>query len=180
MEEGDLSKKENQYLKSLKFSSDYLLNLINDVLQLSKIDSNKLKLEKTDFSVQALLDNVVSSFEYLLNQKNNKLYLEIDDKLPCTLKGDTIRLQQILVNLVGNATKFTNDGEIWLRLKLLKMTGNVATVNFEVEDNGIGIPKEKQKEIFDNFLQIERKDGDFQGTGLGLSIVKRVSNAFWG
>ncbi|NAS30103.1 response regulator [Flavobacteriaceae bacterium R38] len=180
MEESDLSKKENQYLKSLKFSSDYLLNLINDVLQLSKIDSNKLKLEKTDFSVQALLDNVMSSFEYLLDQKNNKLNLEIDKELPCTLKGDTIRLQQILVNLVGNATKFTNDGEIWLRLRLLKIADNIATVNFEIEDNGIGIPKEKQKEIFDNFLQIERKDADFQGTGLGLSIVKRLVTLFGG
>lgn len=180
MEESGLSKKENQYLKSLKFSSDYLLNLINDVLQLSKIDSNKLSLEKADFNTRALLENVVNSFEYHLDQKKNELHLDIEDDVPFILKGDTIRLQQILINLIGNAIKFTDNGDVWLRLKLLKKTDKECTINFQVEDNGIGIPKEKQEEIFDNFLQIERENTGFQGTGLGLSIVKKLITLFGG
>jgi len=179
-EEGVLSKKENEYLKSLKFSSDYLLNLINDVLQLSKIESNKLQLEKIDFNIQTLLRNVVNSFGFHLDQKKNQLELEIDENIPCFLVGDKIRLQQILINLVGNAIKFTSKGTIWLRLKKVKENDDHITINFQIEDNGIGIPEEKQEEIFDNFLQIEREDAEFQGTGLGLSIVKKLVTLFGG
>ena len=181
MQENSLSKKEGQYLKSLKFSSDYLLNLINDVLQLSKIESNKVSLEKTDFNIRALLQNIADSFEYLLNHRENELFIDVEDDVPLILRSDTIRLQQILINLIGNATKFTSKGKIWLNVKLLeKKAGDLYKIGFEVKDNGIGIPKEKQEEIFDNFLQIERDDSGFQGTGLGLSIVKKLIKLFGG
>ena len=174
IDEGNLSNKENHYLKSLKFSGDYLLNLINDVLQLSKIESNTLVLDKKDFNIKLLLKNVADSFEYLLDQKENTLHLKIDEDVPTLLKGDNIRLQQILINLVGNSIKFTDNGNIWLTAKLLEKKDETVQVHFEIRDTGIGIPKDKQKEIFENFSQIDRNDPEYQGTGLGLSIVKKL------
>jgi signal transduction histidine kinase/ActR/RegA family two-component response regulator len=183
LEESNLSEKEHQYLNSLKFSGDYLLNLINDVLQLSKIESNKLKLEETDFSINALFSNIVNSFEYQLEQTKIKIHVEIDPSIPKVLKGDMVRLSQVLINLIGNSIKFTPNGDIWFRA-INAIEEDTASgqwmVRFEVEDNGIGIPKEKQKEIFENFSQIDRDHIDFQGTGLGLSIVKKLVDLFGG
>lgn len=183
MEEANLSDKEHQYLKSLKFSGDYLLNLINDVLQLSKIESNKLKLEQTDFSIDNLFGNIVNSFEYQLEQTKIRMHVKIDPSIPKVLKGDMVRLSQILINLIGNSIKFTPNGDIWLRAINEVENNNLKghwLVKFEVEDNGIGIPKEKQKEIFENFSQVDRDHIDFQGTGLGLSIVKKLVDLFGG
>ncbi|WP_340198754.1 response regulator [Ascidiimonas sp. W6] len=180
LEESNLSKKEHQYLNSLKFSGDYLLNLINDVLQLSKIESNKLKLEETDFSINTLFNNIVNSFEYQLEQTKIKIHVIIDESIPETLKGDMVRLSQILINLIGNSIKFTPKGDIWFRAINASEPSakEKLIIRFEVEDNGIGIPKEKQKEIFENFSQVDRDHIDFQGTGLGLSIVKKLVNLF--
>ena len=182
LEESNLSKKEHQYLNSLKFSGDYLLNLINDILQLSKIESNKLKLEEADFSIKSLFQNIVNSFEYQLEQTKIDMHVEIDPDIPKVLKGDMVRLSQILINLIGNSIKFTPKGDIWFRaIKVSKESEKgILQIRFEVEDNGIGIPKEKQKEIFENFSQVDRDHIDFQGTGLGLSIVKKLVNLFGG
>ena len=167
----------------MKFSGDYLLNLINDILQLSKIESNKLKLEETDFSIDALFTNIVNSFEYQLEQTNIEIHVDIDPSIPKVLKGDMVRLSQVLINLIGNSIKFTPNGDIWFRaINDVQENGIKGQwmVRFEVEDNGIGIPKEKQKEIFENFSQVDRDHIDFQGTGLGLSIVKKLVNLFGG
>ncbi|XLS27576.1 ATP-binding protein [Flavobacteriaceae bacterium M23B6Z8] len=182
LEESNLSKKEHQYLNSLKFSGDYLLNLINDILQLSKIESNKLKLEETDFSIKTLFQNIVNSFEYQLEQTKIDMHVEIDERIPEVLKGDMVRLSQILINLIGNSIKFTPHGDIWFRAIKVSMekSKEPIKIRFEVEDNGIGIPKEKQKEIFENFSQVDRDHIDFQGTGLGLSIVKKLVDLFGG
>ena len=174
LDENTLSKQENQYLKSLKFSGDYLLNLINDILNLSKIESNKLILDKRPFNIRDLVEDVINSFKFQLDQKNNKIQLHIDKKIPPFLKGDEVPLSQILINLVGNAVKFTSYGNIWIFLKLVSITQDTVNINFIIKDDGPGIPKEKHDEIFENFSQLDRENDEYMGTGLGLSIVKKL------
>lgn len=180
MEEENLSKKEHQYLKSLKFSGDYLLNLINDVLQLSKIEANKVTIAITTFNVKALTKDIVNSFDFQAEIKGNNLLFYFDDTIPTMVKGDSIRLSQILINLIGNAVKFTKEGNIWFSMKMEKRTETDVWVEFIVEDDGPGIPKEKQQEVFENFSQLGRDENVYQGTGLGLSIVKKLVNLLGG
>ena len=177
MEDEALKNHEND-LKSLKFSADYLLALINDVLQMNKMESNLLKLENTDFNLSDLLHSIVKSFEFTRLQNKNTLHLEIDDDLSMSLVGDTVRLSQILMNLVGNAMKFTERGEIWLRAVLLQKTEDSEKILFEVEDNGLGIPKNKQELVFEEFSQLKSSNYNYQGTGLGLPIVKKLLRLF--
>ena len=174
LEDNTLSAQENQYLKSLKFSGDYLLNLINDILSLSKIESNKITLEKRPFNIRELVEDVINSFQYQLDQRNNKIHLYIDKKIPPFLRGDEVPLSQILINLIGNAVKFTTKGNIWVFLKLRSINHDVTAINFIIKDDGPGIPKEKHDEIFENFSQLDRDKDEYQGTGLGLSIVKKL------
>lgn len=178
LEEKNLSKREHQYLKSLKFSGDYLLNLINNVLQLSKIESNKVVIEKTRFNLKQLGSNIISSFEFQAEQKRNKLEFKYDENIPVILFGDSVRLSQILINLIGNAIKFTYNGKIVLAMQLVSKNENNIIVNIEVSDNGIGISQKDQEQIFENFSQIDRESSEYQGTGLGLSIVKRLVELF--
>ncbi|BAO54449.1 sensory box histidine kinase/response regulator [Nonlabens marinus S1-08] len=170
--------KENfQDLQSLKFSADYLLALINDVLHLNKIDSSQ-KLDKEDdvFNVNELLDNIISSFEYIRIQNDNTIETVYDVQLPHLIKGNSTQLSQILMNLVGNACKFTENGKIRVELKAIT-TGNTSTIEFSVADTGHGIAKNKIKHIFEEFAQGESKNNTYQGTGLGLSIVKKLLHA---
>lgn len=174
LERNSLSDRDSKFLRSLKFSGDYLLNLINDILQISKIDSNKVKLQNVSFSIRTLLEDMSKSFKYQLEEKQNELHLMIDENLPDLLIGDTVHLSQIMVNLVGNACKFTEKGDIWILLKVINREDKKVQVRFEVEDNGIGIPPEEQKQVFDNFSQIRADNNNSMGTGLGLSIVKNL------
>ena len=166
-------------LKSLKFSADYLLALINDVLTLNKIDANGLKLEDTSFSLSRLLHNIVRTFSFSLEQNKNELHLEIDQSIPDQLLGDSVRLSQILMNLVGNAVKFNENGNIWVTIKLKnKLKNGTYSIHFEIKDDGIGIPKEKQQTIFEEFSQVENRNYNYQGTGLGLPIVKKLLSLY--
>jgi len=160
---------------SLKFSADYLLALVNDVLLLSKVDADAIKLSQNPFELDFLIQNIVRSFEFSLSKNNNKLHLEIDKNLPNSILGDPIRISQILINLIGNAAKFTQDGNIWLRLDLVKISnkGTYKTL-FTVKDDGPGIPLDKQEVIFKEFSQIENENHNYKGTGLGLTIVKKL------
>ncbi|MBQ4914827.1 response regulator [Maribacter sp. MMG018] len=162
-------------LNSLKFSADYLLSLINDVLLLSKMDANAITLSKTPYKLDALLNNIVYSFESTLKQNNNELHLTIDKKLPNSLIGDPVRLSQVLINLVGNAIKFTKNGNVWLDLRLSKIIDKkVYETTFIIKDDGPGIPLDEQKTIFNEFVQLDNDNHSYQGTGLGLTIVKKV------
>ena len=162
-------------LESLKFSADYLLALINDVLLLSKMDAEAISLAQIPYQLDTLVKSIIKSFEFGLQENNNKLHLEIDDKLPNSLIGDPVRLSQILMNLVGNAVKFNTDGNIWLQLNLVEtLDHNIYRTRFTVKDDGQGIPLDKQKLIFDEFTQIDNKNHSYKGTGLGLSIVKKL------
>ncbi|MGK0386883.1 MAG: signal transduction histidine kinase/ActR/RegA family two-component response regulator, partial [Patiriisocius sp.] len=162
-------------LKSLKFSADYLLALINDVLTLNKADANGMKLEKSPFKLSLLIKNITASFSFSLQQNNNKVNVVIDEAIPDNMLGDSIKLSQILMNLVGNAVKFNENGTIEIIIKLLeKTTEGRYRVQFFIKDNGIGIPKEKHALIFEEFSQVEHNNYNYQGTGLGLPIVKKL------
>ncbi|MBZ9631940.1 response regulator [Salegentibacter sp. LM13S] len=171
-------KKHESDLKSLKFSADYLLALINDVLQMNKMESNQVKLENISFNIQELVLSIVNTFEFTRLQNKNKVHYHIDEKIPVDLIGDPVRLSQVLMNLVGNAVKFTENGNIYINVKLQARVEDRAVIYFEVKDDGIGIPKSKQKLIFEEFSQLKSSNYNYQGTGLGLPIVKRLLELF--
>ena len=165
-------------LKSLKFSADYLLALINDVLQMNKMESNEVKLENVPFSLQDLMKSIVNSFEFTRVQNKNNIVLDIDSEIPASLIGDSVRLSQILMNLVGNAIKFTERGNIWIQARQQERTNEYSEIYFEIKDDGPGIPESKKKVIFEEFSQLENSNYNYQGTGLGLPIVKRMLKLF--
>ncbi|WP_417886737.1 ATP-binding protein [Zunongwangia sp.] len=161
-------------LQSLKFSANYLLNLVNDVLTLNKIESqNSIKLENKPFGLQELIEDIDISLKFMRKRNNNQLKIKIDKEIPPILIGDKIKLSQILINLIGNALKFTNDGEIQILINLIKKKEKRIKLKFQVKDNGIGISKEEQKEIFKEF-ESSKKTTKFAGTGLGLNIVTKL------
>ncbi|MDN3492887.1 tetratricopeptide repeat-containing hybrid sensor histidine kinase/response regulator [Winogradskyella bathintestinalis] len=171
----DEDPKEHQitHLKSLKFSGDYLLTFINDILQINKIEANKVEIDPENFNLKSKLENVISALSNSAKDQNTEIHFLYDNNLPETFIGDQLKISQILINLLGNAIKFTQDGDIWVRAHKIDVKDNMYQLRFEIEDNGIGITEEKQNHMFDSFsqgsVQINRKYG---GTGLGLSIVK--------
>lgn len=166
------------HLNSLKFSAKYLLSLVNDLLQINKIEENKITIEKTIFSLEDELRTISDSLEFIAIKNNNKIEVEIDPEIPELLIGDKLRLAQIFMNLVSNALKFTTNGIVKIKASFEKFDHQKHYVKFEIADNGIGIAEEDQIKIFEKFVQIERKESDYQGTGLGLSIVKKLVELF--
>ena len=162
-----------KHLKSLKFSGDYLLTFINDILQINKIEANKVDVEPEVFNLKEKITNIVAALNNSAIDNNIKVHFEFDKDLPKNYIADQLKISQVLINLIGNAIKFTKDGDIWIRVYKIDEKDGLYNVRFEVEDNGIGITKEKQDNMFESFsqgsIQINRKYG---GTGLGLSIVK--------
>jgi len=177
--EEDPSEHQKEHLKSLKFSGEYLLNFINDILQINKIDADKLEPLNIEFKLHKVLDDVVESLQQNAHEKKTKLVLDYDSTIPKKLMGDPIKLSQIFMNLVGNALKFTKNGKVEVIAKMLKKEEDQVTLYFEVRDNGIGISEEQQRNIFESFeqgsIQINREYG---GTGLGLTIVKSLLGLF--
>ncbi len=172
------SEKRDSYLESLRFSGNYLLALINDVLQLSKIESNEIQVETAPFKLKSLIDSIQSSLHNNKHKNNNNFHVYIDPKIDPIINGDSVRLSQILINLVGNALKFTKNGNVWVNVKIREKTAYNYLLRFEIKDDGVGIPKEKQSTIFDNFSQVKNHESEYQGTGLGLSIVKKLIKLF--
>ncbi len=177
LEDKSLVKHKND-LKSLKFSADYLLALINDVLQMNKMESNEVNLESVSFNLRDLLKSILTSFEFTRVQNKNEIHLEVDPAIPSYLIGDSIRLSQILMNLVGNAMKFTERGNIHINIRQLEGNHDKSKVFFEIRDDGPGIPESKKKVIFEEFSQLDNSNYNYQGTGLGLPIVKRLLKLF--
>lgn len=176
----NLKANDRKYLKSLKYSGDYLLQLINEVLEFSKIESDKIELKTVSVELKPLLENIVGSFEYKLKETNNKIHLNMDESIPKYVMCDNVRLSQALINLIGNSVKFTSNGNIYVNILVMNVNstnGNV-DLRFEVQDDGIGIAKEKFESIFENFSQLEDSNKSYQGTGLGLSITKKIVELF--
>jgi signal transduction histidine kinase len=173
---GDLSQKD-YCLEKIDSASSHLLGIINDILDMSKIEEDKFELSYAEFELSALIQRVVNIFEFRLGEKNQKLVIEQDPSLPQRIITDDQRLAQVITNLVGNAVKFTpNGGNITLSFKRLEdKEQNFCTLEIKVSDTGIGIPKEHQDKLFNSFMQIDssitRKYG---GTGLGLAISKKI------
>lgn len=162
-------------LNTLNFSADHLLSLISDILDFSKIEAGKIDLEETDFILPDLLHSIKQTFSIKVKGKDIAVELNMSDDLPRVLLGDSVRLNQILTNLMGNAVKFTEKGTVSLNVSLLNMKGNKAFLRFTVKDSGIGIDKEKLHEIFDPFMQAHSNSKyNVGGTGLGLAITKRL------
>ena len=174
-------KSQMHYLLSLKFSGDYLTKFINEILEINKIDSDKFEIEYISFNLKQLLENIQNSLKELALVNNNKFILKIDSDIPDFLIGDPTKFSQVMMNLINNALKFTEDGTVCVIAKLKSITNENATLYFEVTDTGIGIPEDKLKSVFDSFsqgsIEVNRKYG---GTGLGLTIVKKIIETLGG
>ena len=175
--------KQNQlhYLNSLKFSGNYLLTFINEILEINRIESSNIEIEYIDFNIKQLLIDIQNSMSEIASKNNNRFNLEIDEPIPNILLGDPTKLSQIFINLINNALKFTKNGEVSVIAKLVETGDDFSRINFAVRDTGIGIPEEKQETIFESFsqgsIEINRKYG---GTGLGLTIVKKLVDLLGG
>ncbi len=174
LDDPEIPNKNKENLKTLKFSADYLLALVNDVLQLGKIDAKKIPLESSLINIKALTNSLLATFEYSKNQNKNHFFINIKDDVPTVFKGNSMILKQVLMNLIGNATKFTENGTITIDIKLASSTNN-DVLEFAIIDNGPGIPENKQKEIFAEFAQLKDANA-YYGTGLGLTIVTKLLN----
>ncbi|MET6991936.1 ATP-binding protein [Sediminicola arcticus] len=173
------SKKQEEHLEALKFSGDYLLNFINDILQINKIDADKMEPLNIEFNLKKVLTEVINSLQQSAKANKTIITLDYDQNIPSHLLSDPLKLSQIFINLVGNALKFTKKGEVTVITKLQEQREDEVTIYFEIKDTGIGIAPEKQENIFDSFeqgsIQINREYG---GTGLGLTIVKSLIGLF--
>lgn len=169
---------DSPHLNSLKFSARYLLSLVNDLLQINKIEENKVVLENATMNLADEINMVTNSLIFISNRNTNKLITYIDPEIPEFLVGDKLRLSQILMNLISNALKFTQAGEVKVSATLDRQEKTISYIKFIVEDTGMGIAEKDLGKIFDKFVQIERKEDDYQGAGLGLSIVKKLISLF--
>jgi two-component system sensor histidine kinase/response regulator len=171
----ELTSEQTEYLNMVKGSSDSLLQVINDILDFSKIEAGKMELDPVRFNIRDVLQDSIKSLGVRASQKRLELACQVENTLPDELFGDAVRLRQIILNLVGNALKFTERGEIEIRASVEAVAGHDISLHFSVRDTGIGIPPEKQASIFESFTQADgsmsRKYG---GTGLGLTISARL------
>lgn len=177
----NLDSKQVDYVEKIEKSGRSLLRLINDILDFSKIEADKLTLEKVDFELDAILQNVTNLVSLQAEEKGLEFLIGVDPELPKVLRGDSLRLEQILQNLVSNAVKFTEAGEVIVQVVLQARRDDRITIRFSVRDTGIGLTQDQCKRLFQSFSQADdsttRKYG---GTGLGLAICKRLVNMMGG
>ena len=174
----ELNSRQNEYLNAIKLSGDSLIVLINDILDLAKVDAGKMSFEKIPFKLKSSLSAMIHLFELKVEEKNLKLVSVYDPAIPDVLLGDPVRLHQIILNLVSNAIKFTSKGKITIAMRLLHEDAEKANIEFTVTDTGIGISENKMETIFENFQQASSGTSRlYGGTGLGLAIVKQLVEA---
>lgn len=171
----ELNARQKEYLTAIKMSGDALIVLINDILDLAKVDAGKMTFEQIPFRPELSISAMLHLFKHKILEKNLKLEVEYDKNIPNVLLGDPVRLHQIILNLVSNAIKFTSAGNIKVSVKLVSENDEQAKLQFSVADTGIGIEKNKLGKIFDNFQQGSSDSSRlYGGTGLGLAIVKQL------
>ncbi|MCP3931314.1 MAG: response regulator [Bacteroidetes bacterium] len=170
----ELNKEQFNLVHSVQQSSEVLLGIVNDILEISSIQNGKTIFENKSFDLHGLIQNLVNVMQYKVKEKDLRFKVNIAPDVPPFLKGDKLRLNQILYNLVGNAIKFTDRGYIKITIEKLYEIIDSVQMKFSVEDTGIGIPNDKKEAIFDTFTRIRQKDRLFEGTGLGLSIAKNL------
>jgi PAS domain S-box-containing protein len=171
----ELTEKQKEYLTAIKISGDALIVLINDILDLAKVDAGKMTFEQVPFKMASSISAMLHLFETKILEKNLELIKEYDVNIPDVLLGDPVRLHQIVLNLVSNAVKFTSTGKITVSVRLLSEDETTVTIEFAVKDTGIGIPENRMDTIFENFQQASSGTSRlYGGTGLGLAIVKQL------
>lgn len=177
----NLTSEQKGYGKTIRASSDVLLTLINDILDLSKIESDKLDLEENPFNLKKCIEQTIELVSNKVNEKGLELVYNIDNDVPIMLIGDITRLRQILVNLIGNAAKFTSEGEIVLSVDKTKKIKDKYEIHFSIKDTGIGIEPEKIDKLFQAFTQVDASvTRQYGGTGLGLAISKQLCEMMGG
>jgi two-component system, sensor histidine kinase len=170
-----LNQEQKQFLNSISLSSSNLLNILNDILDFSKIEANKVDLVFASFKLHEIISNIIRSFKPQVDLKNLLLIHEIDSNTPDHLYGDEKKIVQILNNLISNAVKFTNEGQVEVLVQCKKLQSDTATIQFQVKDTGIGVKKEDIPKMFESFRQLDiSAKKEYQGTGLGLAIVKSL------
>jgi two-component system, sensor histidine kinase and response regulator len=176
-----LEAKQRRFAEAIRRSGQNLLAIISDVLDFSKIESGKLDLEMTSFDLHDLIEDVAESFAIQAQTKGLELICHIGPDVPSVVRGDPVRIQQILTNLVGNAIKFTSQGEVVIRASVAQSESDTVRVRFRVSDTGLGIDAEKQKQLFTAFMQADTSTTRlYGGTGLGLAISKRLTELMKG
>lgn len=173
--------RQKEYLDSIRASGKSLLTLINDILDLSKVEAGKLELENVPVDIRNVFADVARMFAQKVQEKKLEFILEVDPQMPDVLVLDETRLRQILINLIGNAVKFTHEGYVKLRVQCEHMDAETVDLTLDVEDTGIGIPSDEQEAIFSAFTQRAGQSiNEYGGTGLGLSITKQLVGAMGG
>lgn len=170
----ELTDQQREYLSTVRISADALLSVINDILDFSKIDAGRMMLDPVSFDLPAMVNEVMKMFAVLAHQKGLELLCDIGEKVPTMVVADPVRLRQVLINLLGNAVKFTETGEVLLRIEGTP-TAIGAKLNFSVCDTGIGVPENRRTDIFEAFVQADGSSTrKFGGTGLGLAICSKL------
>jgi signal transduction histidine kinase/CheY-like chemotaxis protein len=171
----ELTTKQREYIEAIKTSSDALLVLINDILDLAKVDAGKMTFEQNAFDMESDISAMLHLFDLKIQEKNLELIKNYDKRIPKILLGDSVRLNQIILNLISNAVKFTSKGSITLSVKLVETTEETVIIKFEVADTGIGVAENMLPTIFESFQQATSSTTrQYGGTGLGLAIVKQL------
>ena len=175
LKETKLTEEQQSYLNNIDISAENLLVIINDILDYSKIEAGKMSIESVEFNLESILKNLEDIFRNKAEKQGLSLILEVQKQVPRFVKGDSVRLSQVLINLIGNALKFTKKGIIKLVVSLQEEDQYTQRILFQVIDTGIGIPKEKQETIFQSFSQAKASTTrEYGGTGLGLTISKQL------
>lgn len=170
-----LSHEQREYLKIIKTSAGFLSAIINEMLDFSKLESGHLDLEEMEMDLRASLEQTLDTLRFKAREKGLQLAFNIDSSVPVDLIGDCIKLHQVLINLVGNALKFTEAGKIVISCYLQEKKQDTVLLHFTVSDTGIGIPEDKLDNIFESFYQLKScPEGEYKGIGLGLSITKEL------
>ncbi len=181
MQQNQPREDQQEDLRTLQFSGESLLHIINDILDFTKLDSGKIELSAIDFNLRELTQSLYQSFSFKAKEKHIVFDVEYDDRMPFYVKGDSFRLSQVLNNLISNAIKFTQEGSVKLKVEMTENNTSSFVTRFSVVDTGIGIPKDKQEKIFEQFTQADSDTTRlYGGTGLGLSISGRLAELMGG
>ncbi|SFV60419.1 Sensory box histidine kinase/response regulator [hydrothermal vent metagenome] len=179
--ESDLTKIQSDYIQKIESSSQHLLNLINDILDVSKIKAGELKIEKIEFNIDDILEYVLSVNVAKAKKNGVILGMDVSHEVPSKVIGDSLRLGQVLINLIGNAVKFTNNGEVTLSVKKVSSFADGLKLEFSISDTGIGMTDEQVQSVFNSYYQADESTSrKFGGTGLGLSISKELVDLMGG
>lgn len=177
----NLNSKQYDYISKVYNSGKVLLGILNDILDFSKLEAGKLELECIDFELEKIFQDLVSIVTYSVHEKKLELIIDVDNDVPGSLIGDPLRLNQVLINLVNNAVKFTHEGEVVIKVSINKKKQDEVLLQFSVKDTGIGIPKDKIRKLFQSFSQVDNSTTrKFGGTGLGLAISKDLVHMLGG